>query len=98
MRIRIGAWLLNLGWRLLPESLRERLDDRPHDFSTERFEAKEQSIAGYLECPDCGEEVPIGIAPLRLGQDDDGQQVAFADLQMDDLWAHAWTHGKEGPD
>ena len=49
-------------------------------------------IAGWVACPDCGEEVPIGLSPLALGTDEDGQQVATADLQMDDVWAHAWTH------
>ena len=52
-------------------------------------------IAGWVTCPDCGEELPIGLTPLRLGVDEDGQQVASADLQMDDLWAHAWTHGTD---
>jgi hypothetical protein len=49
----------------------------------------------HVECPDCGAVIPIGMAPIRLETDDDGQQVAIADLLMDDVWAHAWTHDPE---
>ena len=43
-------------------------------------------------CPDCGQEIPIGVLPLRLGVDDEGNQVAFADIEMTDVWAHSFTH------
>jgi hypothetical protein len=54
--------------------------------------AEADKAVAWVSCPDCGEEVPIGMAPIRLDVDDEGRQVAFADLQMDDVWAHAWTH------
>ena len=91
MRHIIGALLLALAAKITPpETLREIMakvrlpaDDVP------------TTIAGWVACPDCGEELPIGLTPLRLGTDEDGQQVASADLQMDDVWAHAWTHGTD---
>jgi hypothetical protein len=29
---------------------------------------------------------------MQLTTNEDGEQVATVDLQMDDVWAHAWTH------
>lgn len=49
------------------------------------------AVAGWVQCPQCGDAVPIGLGPLTL-HDLDGQQVANVDLEMDDLWAHQWTH------
>lgn len=55
----------------------------------------EGTVAGWVVCPDCGEQIPIGVAPLRLETNEAGGQEAFMDLQMDDIWAHAWTHGTD---
>ena len=91
MRHIIGALLLALAAKITPpETLREIFakvhlpaDDRP------------TTVAGWVACPECGEELPIGVAPLRLETNEAGGQEAFLDLQMDDLWAHAWTHDRE---
>lgn len=48
--------------------------------------------AGWVICPDCDQEIPIGISDLRIYSDENGQQYVSADLQTEDVWAHAWTH------
>ena len=84
-----------LAWHLWLHSLEHAI--RALDALQDRSENDRvpESVAGWVACPDCGMELPIGIAPLQLGIGEDGEQVAIADLQMDDLWAHAWTHGTD---
>lgn len=102
LRVAVGSRLISWGWRITPSDLTGRIDfavkgEEPHDFPTDRFEDEAPSPVAHVARPDCGEEVPIHLSPVRLDLDDDGQQVAAADLQMDDVWAHAWTHGTDGP-
>lgn len=52
------------------------------------------STAGYLTCPVCGDEIPIGLSSPRMSRID-GRPVMTVHLQPDDVWAHAWTHGIE---
>ena len=49
-------------------------------------------IAGWVQCPECGEPIPLGLGDLTLETDEDGQQVAVVSVQTDDVWAHAWAH------
>ena len=51
-------------------------------------------IAGWIECPECGAQIPVGLGALTLWLDDDGQQVASVEIQTDDVWAHSWSHEK----
>lgn len=91
MRDIFGPLLFALAVKIMrPQTLREIIAkaDLPSD-------RESQTIAGWAVCPDCGIEVPIGVAPLRFETNESGEQEAFLDLQTDDLWAHAWTHGTD---
>lgn len=51
--------------------------------------------AGWIICPDCGEQIPIGLTQLAIVLDESGEQILTGgELEMDDVWAHAWTHEK----
>lgn len=44
-----------------------------------------------IQCPVCPDIVLLPVR-ARLVSNEIGQQFAQTDVQMDDLWAHAWTH------
>lgn len=45
------------------------------------------TVLCFVVCPDCGEEVPVGVRPGELV---DGNLEVETDLS--DVWAHAFTH------
>ena len=49
-----------------------------------------------LACPECGTLIPVPIN-VEIHHDSMGAQYLSAEPSMDDLWAHAWSHGDPTP-
>lgn len=54
----------------------------------------EQESSATLECPDCGEHLPVRFRVEVGDVDSTGELQADAVADLSDLWAHAWTHGR----
>lgn len=60
--------------------------------ASDESEPPEQAVLCRLQCPDCGELIPVGVKP---GEVIDGEILIESDLS--EVWAHAWTHDREEP-
>lgn len=75
------------------ENFRRYLERRLRNPAIKRgyIEAATEAVCGHVRCPECGRHIPVTVVEgsLHIVDGDDGQR-AWADVDLTDVWAHAW--------